>query len=396
MPTIIAPTANDLAFPVKWLHSGMRGAPVMSGTPGAWIAVLDACLIDGFGAITPQKITVADGLATATVSAGDTFAQYAVIKVSDASAPALNGLARVLGSSNTSFAFATDAPAGEYTGAISVRYAPVGGWEKAFSGDLKAAYRSTDPDASGLYLRVDDTGTVGARVVGYEAMTDVDTGVMPFPTEAQRPGGAYAWKSEAANASARPWVLVADACSVAYWVRSDSRSYAGCTARGFGDALPASPADAFAVYLCAAGSNEETQSGSGLSSGAIGGSATGVCALARDFATRTSAALGSTRPYCGTEAAGGADGTFPISPAAAAKIRLSRRYFLEAGQDRAIVPGLVHLPYATAAIYSHLQLVDGADWLAGRKLLCVRRGPNMHSWDYDRYMDLIDVTGPWR
>ena len=43
-------------FPVKYIHSDMRGAPVLSGTPGAMIGVLDAFLITGFGTVTAQRV----------------------------------------------------------------------------------------------------------------------------------------------------------------------------------------------------------------------------------------------------------------------------------------------------------------------------------------------------
>jgi hypothetical protein len=49
------------------------------------------------------------------------------------------------------------------------------------------------------------------RVVGYSAMTDINTGTDPFPTAAQLAGGAYIRKSDTASATTRPWTLVADA-----------------------------------------------------------------------------------------------------------------------------------------------------------------------------------------
>lgn len=85
------------------------------------------------------------------------------------------------------------------------------GWTKSFSGTNLAAYRmTTTSPATGFYLRVDDTGTTSSRIVGYETMSDVNTGTNPFPTAAQQSGGAYAWKSSTADATARPWCLIAD------------------------------------------------------------------------------------------------------------------------------------------------------------------------------------------
>jgi len=88
---------------------------------------------------------------------------------------------------------------------------PAAGWTKSFSGTNLAAYRmATTGGATGMYLRVDDTGTTTSRVVGYETMSDVNTGTNVFPTTAQLSGGGWVWKSSTADAVARPWCLIAD------------------------------------------------------------------------------------------------------------------------------------------------------------------------------------------
>ena len=115
---------------VKWFSSDMRGAPTISGTPGALITALDACLITGFGAVTATGVTVSGGIATVGVPSGQTFAQHAVVLISGATPSALNGEHRVLTSSSTQITFATTAADGAATGTIEIRYAPVGQWEK--------------------------------------------------------------------------------------------------------------------------------------------------------------------------------------------------------------------------------------------------------------------------
>lgn len=81
------------------------------------------------------------------------------------------------------------------------------GWTKAYSGTNKAAYRnSTTSPSTGFYLRIDDTSTSESRAVGYESMTDVDTGTDAFPTSGQVSGGLYLQKS----ASTATWMLIAD------------------------------------------------------------------------------------------------------------------------------------------------------------------------------------------
>ena len=58
--------ADDVTdFSVYYFNEGLRGAPQLSGTSGALIAVLDACLITGFGTVSVTSLTVADGVATA-------------------------------------------------------------------------------------------------------------------------------------------------------------------------------------------------------------------------------------------------------------------------------------------------------------------------------------------
>lgn len=383
------------AFPVKWFDSTFRGAPVLSGTAGAFISLLDACLIDGFGAITPTKIEVDGNIATVTVNAGETFTAYAVISVSGATPAQLNGEARVLTSSATSFTFATDAADGLATGTISVRYAPVGGWQKTFSGVNKAAYRSIEPLASGFYLRVDDTGTTIARVVGYEAMTDIDTGTNPFPTDAQISGGGYLAKSDAADVTARPWCLFADARFVHWGTCPKTGGYNTAALRGFGDLQPVSTTDAYAVAIS---TNTAFTQGDAKINGAFVGSADAIDATGTYVARALSGAVGSqlraTRPYTGASTSvGGFDTTLGTAPSPIdGKLRLARRYLNDLG-DRAVIPGLLHMPMSAQSL-PHMQLLS--DQLDERRLYSV---VYHHSSVFNTGAQgraLFDITGPWR
>ena len=69
------------------------------------------------------------------------------------------------------------------------------GWTKPYTGTNVAAFRQ-GAGSNGMYLRIDDTSTEAgnrnARIVGYETMSDVNTGApQSFPTAAQRAGGEY-------------------------------------------------------------------------------------------------------------------------------------------------------------------------------------------------------------
>lgn len=90
------------------------------------------------------------------------------------------------------------------------------GWTKPFTGTNVAVFRQ-GAGSSGFYLRVDDTSTAtgnrAARVKGYEAMSDVNTGTpQSFPTELQAAGGATWWTkySSSTAANAREWIVWAD------------------------------------------------------------------------------------------------------------------------------------------------------------------------------------------
>ena len=60
-------------YPVKYLHSGMRGAPVLTGQAGTLVALLHAALVTGFGMVTALSASVAAGTATVQFNAGQSF-----------------------------------------------------------------------------------------------------------------------------------------------------------------------------------------------------------------------------------------------------------------------------------------------------------------------------------
>lgn len=205
---------STISNKVRYYHSGMTDAPVLSGTAGALIAVLDACLVNGFGVKTINNLTVTDGIAVAHISSGHTFGEGDVLRIAGVTG-ALAGLnddwrlASVTADTVTWSVEGLSIPAGSATGTITCLRAPAG-WEKVFSATNRAAYRSLKhAEHNGLFLYVDDTGTTTARVRGYEAMTDIDTGTGPFPTDAQLSGGLWAVKAH--STGSRSWFVVADA-----------------------------------------------------------------------------------------------------------------------------------------------------------------------------------------
>ncbi len=243
---------------VRYYDSTMSGAPSLSGTAGALIGVLDACLVDGFGSVTVDSLVVASNVATATVSAGHQFAMLGttgpVIRIAGATPSGLNTDVRVNVTSATQFTFATTGISDQTaTGTITAKRAPAG-FSKAFTGTNKAAYRSLDVASTQLYLRVDDTGTTNARVRGYEAMSDVDTGTGPFPTDAQLSGGSYLYKSGAASSAVRNWAIYSDGRIVYFFCDAGANAqYLGGVV--FGDIASYAPGDAYHFVLIGAEGN---------------------------------------------------------------------------------------------------------------------------------------------
>ena len=390
---------------VKWFSSDMRGAPTISGTAGSRMAALDACLITGFGAVTATGITVSGGIATATLPSGQTFEQHAVVLISGATPSALNGEHRVLTSSSTQITFATTAADGAASGTIEIRYAPVGGWDKVFTGTNKAVYRNADVTGPRHYLRVDDTGTTAARVRGYESMTDVDTGTGAFPTDAIMSGGGYWLGSSVASSAAVRWKLFADSRVLLPAIAPYSHISATNIAaplRGFGDPIAFRPGgDNWCTFLSAAGSTISNPPYGALDGGnPAANPSAGLSVVPRAWQGLGSAVALNPLALTGGWQPSGADpalGAFPSE--IDGEIKISPMFLFEVGSGkppRARVPGVWHISQTGA--YGPLgdgDMLAGAGDLAGRTLMCVAT-TNSSVTSPANAVYLVDITGPWR
>lgn len=232
--------------PVKHFLSSHAGAPVLSGTAGSLIAVLDACLVNGYNLLTLDSLVVVDGVLTGT-KAGHGFVPDQVIATSANESDLTGEWTVTTTTTNTFSAVATGVANTTGTGTKTAKAAPLG-WSKVFSGTNKAVYRSNDPTSTGMYLRVDDTDTNNGRVVGYEAMTDVDTGTGPFPTTSQMSGGLYWTKSLLANTTARLWKLFGTSKKFDFFPRVDSASNY-VRHHSFGDFVSEKQGDAYQCLI---------------------------------------------------------------------------------------------------------------------------------------------------
>lgn len=390
--------ASPVDTSVKHMLWDMTGAPTLNGVAGALIGVLDAFLVDGWGSQTASSVVIADGVATVTTPSAFPATVDSVVLVAGATPSGLNGEQKVtgVGPGNT-FKFATEESDGSATGTITVKMAPAG-WEKAFSGTNKAAYRSLAPQANsgGMYLRVDDSGTTLARVAGYETMSDIDTGTGPFPTSAQVSGGGYWAKSATANTTQRGYALFADSRTFLIALNSNGTTTTTHVLRGFGDGITKRPSgDAFAVFISAASNSTLTSV-----EGAIDGTASALAWVPKSYVGLGSAEAGRTVPYIGsTTSASGNDNTLGAFPNPVdGSLMLSRRFWATGttSPNRFDIPGMYHVPQSgLASVFSSYDKVPGSDDLLGRRLLFVPLHQTNPS-SSPTGGSFVDVTGPWR
>lgn len=393
-------------FPVKYIHNNMRGAPQVSGTPGTLLAALRAFLITGFGQVTALSVTVAGGVATASLQAGQSFDPYCVVLVEGATPAELNGEARVLTASGSSITWATTAADGPATGSIKIKVAPVGQWEEVFADTNTAVFRSTDIQGPRFFWKVADD-TSFARVCGYEAMTDVITGVGPFPSPNQIPGGGY-WIKAARNKGAGspvPYRLFADsrtllvAISAAGTPGQDNVN-AGACVRGWGDMLALAPGGDVWSACISVGTREAVDyqeygaEGSFLNDARPG---SGGVYAARAISGLGGAVNVKSRAYIkgGTTGRDGALGL--LSGAIDGRLRVSPHYLTCDSANfapRADVPGLYHIPQSVGDTVRDGDILTNVEGGLGGVLLAVGAGASGLSDATG--VALIDIIGPWR
>ncbi|WP_047472954.1 hypothetical protein [Delftia sp. ZNC0008] len=387
---------------VKHFLSTMYGAPVQNGQAGSKIAVLDACLVTGFGLRAATRITVAAGVATVEFSVGASQPPTpdSVLLIAGAAQALLNGEQRVTESASGVFKFRTAAPDSVDNGTgITFKFAALG-WAKPFSGTNQAVYRSTDPQSLGMYLYVDDRTTTAASLRAYENMSAIDTGTGPFPTVAQRADGCWWAKSVSANTTATRWLIAGDSRffvdNTAPATSSTATSTAGGT-RGFGDMLALRKAgDAYACLLC--GGTSQSNVTAAPNNGSLDTASSNWYFLPRAVTGLGSSVAPDLRSYAGAVSAGsGTDSGLGVFPSDVdGELKLSQLYLNNApivnNTPRAVVPGYRYVPQSQVAQYFERDstLIEA---ISARRLLAL---PHSGSAGAPSGYGFIDITGPWR
>lgn len=382
----------------KSFSSTMTGASVLSGTPGAKIAVLDAVLVNGFGSTSVVSLTVAGGIATATYSGGHPFDADTVSLWAGATPAGLNGEKRILTKGANVVTFdATGIADVTATGTITSKVAPAG-WTKAFAGTNLAVYKSSSVEGTGFYLRVDDTGTTSARVRGYETMSDVNTGTGPFPTVAQIAETGLWWsKSNAASAAARPWRIYADDRSFAFCVKNaDTTSEAQSV--GFGDFLSLKSNDPYACFI--RGGAADRSASQSISADDLGHSTNYLLAAVNGcYVARAANTLGGAQAIfhgaslaINTGVTAHTPGTVgpPYPSPVDNGLRLSPVELYDGSGARGYIPGLYYPHHTMLTAFSTDDVVLGSGAMVGKKVKAVRTGALNNGTIF------FDHTSDWR
>jgi hypothetical protein len=391
---------------VKVFHSDMAGAPVLTGAKGSLVALLDACLVNGFGLKTLTSLVISGGVATAAFSGTHPADVDAVVTIAGATPATLDGEHKVVSVGTGTVSFAVSETDQTATGVITMKLASAG-WEKRFTGTNLAVYRSLDMAGLRFNYRVNDTATFDARIIGYETMTTVSAGTGLFPTSSQVSGGL--WLLKAYNDTTTPisWIIFANGkrvylCNTPLATANYSPDYKSMQVHGFGEFLSLkSTVDSYANFVTGGVSaNAYTQvfgmtgtnsniyfarASTGVS-GAISGYLLGGSQGQSDLGSGENSAQGEL-------------------PGITGKLRLVNPAFSESGANavgaglRGTLNEIFHTPQGILQSVNlrKLDIVPGAGANTGRKLMVV---PAM-AYGGDPLISVysaatfFDVTGPW-
>lgn len=374
-----------------WFDSTETGAPTLNNVAGSLLEVLRACLINGFGAKTVTSIDVVSGVATATAASHGFSATFGKrLLIAGSGEAALNGTKQPLSVATNTFTFdATGVADGTYTGTMSAKRAPLG-WTEPHTGTNVAIFARSDPEATAMMLRVNDSHAGGstatdARVIAVESATGVDAYTGPSPSEAQVAGGGYVQKG-ANSATAKPWVVVGDGRFV--WIFTAADTTLVLSAFYFGDGVPYFTPDAYFTVLTpgsSAGSGSQA-----VSTGGLTRSVESTTFTTQGYASRARSGLGAS-----VLIAPGSPGTSPIGATGGQtstdNVAIHYPVYLVENDGaktiRGHIPGL-HVPLAFQP-FTHLQLVTGVG-PASKTLLSLR-----HQRASSQGNLLLDLTGPW-
>ncbi|UZZ64519.1 hypothetical protein [Curvibacter phage PCA1] len=382
----------------KVFSSSQPGAPVLSGVAGSLIAILDAVLVNGWGAQAVSSIVVSGGIATVSFANPHSSMVNGTILIAGATPAALNGEKRVLTSGAQTLTFSAPGVAdGNASGSITSKVAPLG-WVKLFSGTNQAAYKSTVPESTGCVLAVTDTLAGGATVTGYEAMTSVSAGTGRFPTAGQAP--TFVWsKSDSTDASSRAWRIIGDERGFYFSCVPNASALRASQTMYFGDIQSVKSNDPYACAITGSLAYQNAVTDFASSSVEF---ADGAFANTSVFLARAANTLGGSQPvfkeasimtFTSYRSGQGSLAYAYPSPVNNGLVLTRMRVASSPQGVRGYLPGVYLSPQAIGTSLSTDEIVNGSGELAGTKLLTIGTGTGTFATSGAVF---FDITNDWR
>lgn len=210
---------------INTFRSTHYGAPANTNAAGSALAILEACLVTGYGSQT-ATLTRAGSTVTVTVPVNHTLDDGVYMTISGANETEYNGSFKITVTGAKTFTYiCAGEPTTPATGTITSKVSPVG-WTKPFTGTNAAAFMQGNPGSAypfSRYLWVSDNATGQLITRGYETMTGADAGTNPFPSVSQYSTGIPIHKSD--SAIVQPWVLVGSERWFYFIPRTNSSTY---------------------------------------------------------------------------------------------------------------------------------------------------------------------------
>lgn len=414
-----------VSSPVKLFHSNMAAAPQVTNAWGSLTSMLDAVLVNGFGQVTINSITVAGSIATAQASTGHAFVVDQVVLIAGAAQAIFNGEHLVLSRTANSFTFALAGAPASASGSMTARASPLG-FEIAFTGTNRRAYRSKNAQSPKNMLLIND----GLKTPGYtttwakwanvgivSAMSSIDTitGIQaPFYPSTPSYNwsntltdqwGWHKWyfgravgtdKDGDGGSGSRSWVLVGDDRMFYLFLSWNTSTALGRTAYCFGDIESFRQGDVTHTVLCADDSELSTE----ISANPGATSQYGFCrsgTFAGKVLLRPHTQVGVPMRWSTvgtfTDVSGGETNAIPFPNAVDYSLVGFSNVLVkqEDGNLRGALPGMLYLPQKRP--YPDLTIIDTLTNLAGRKVVLVN---SQFQSDAIGAMTGFDITGPWR
>lgn len=393
----------------------MRGIPVITGQKGKLRAFLDAVLVDGFGQITVNSITISNKIATIVIPNSETFLRYSVIEISGDDQ--LKGEYRVIESTTSYIKIKVDLPDQVFSSSMFVKYASLGWTRQRPTLPDNASFYIPKESHSGFRLYINDnynTATLVKICKGVSNLVNTTDHNNVLIDYAPKSGTLFScWlKSYYPDANTRANFLIGDDSSIFYqWCRTDVINSYDSLQHGkimfCGDILRAHPNDPNAAVLTCA----YTASPDGIGATYFGDSMGRKSTLNVNYHNTGSniykTFLGNVFGDSVNEFAGriqdgaaicdwsGLGGT-AMDQSLSGGIELFRMKAVTERVIRGEYPGIFFSGTSLEGL-SDLVVEEGTGELAGRLIMFKKSSTATGPYEYgDPVCVAYDITGPWR